>query len=821
MNLKHAGVALALLLPTAAWADGIITGKVISKETGLPLDYATVALERASDGKYVTGTTTDDDGCYTLPSVRDGSYVLRVTYVGATPQTRAVTVKGANIVIDPIQLAENTTMLKEVEVVGVRGQMRFELDRKVFNVDSNIAAAGVSASDLLESIPSVEVDQDGEISLRGNSSVTVWINGKESGLSSDNRAQILEQIPAETIERIEVITNPSAKYSPEGTAGIINIVLKKDRRAGYFGSAELGANTSGGGNANFNINANYGKWEGYVGLGLRMRHNKGGSETHRTYHAEDWFLNSDGDSRRHGNGLFMRLGLTYHFDAKNELSLSGFGMLGHNWSHSTTNYVSNLPSQWLTNRNYSRSSGDMRGAHGELTYKHTWTDTHTLEMMVGFNHWGGPSHNIYDQRQEWPADSLDLVYQEQKMNIQNNSIEAKIDYTNQLTEWLKLEAGYNGNFNHENTPTTTWDGTTTEDMALDPALFNRFIYNNNINALYFTLGGKVSKLSFSAGLRGEAWQVRTWSLAYGQAKDEADRFSKNFFSLFPSAFISYSLPQDNEIQINYTRRIRRPWGGQLNSFVDISNPTNLSFGNPELSPQYSNSFELNYIKTWTCHLVSLSAYLRQSSGVTNRISYLDGDVLYTTWANAGREVNSGVEIVGKNQFFKVLDLTTTVNLYNSHRSAWHLDFRSPYKDAGDQTFAVSGDKQNSFAWDLRCMASVRLPWQLSFQATGRYNSRQLTAQGSREPGWSVDAGLRKVVGDWSFSINCRDIFNSRKWHNFTYGDGYSQENKQWRHGRRVQFTIKYSFGNMSRPKGDRRGDSDEPTDGSGYGDSFE
>ncbi|MDE6444625.1 MAG: TonB-dependent receptor plug domain-containing protein, partial [Muribaculaceae bacterium] len=165
-----------------------------------------------------------------------------------------------------LRLADDNKLLQEVVVEGIRSQMKFELDKKVFSVDANVTAAGQSASELLESIPSVEVDQDGEVSLRGNSSVTIWINGKESGLTADNRAQILEQIPAETIDKIEVITNPSAKYSPEGTAGIINIILKKDRRAGYYGSAEIGANTRGGGNASVNVNYNSSKVDAFAGV---------------------------------------------------------------------------------------------------------------------------------------------------------------------------------------------------------------------------------------------------------------------------------------------------------------------------------------------------------------------------------------------------------------------------------------------------------------------------------------------------------------------------------------------------------------------------
>lgn len=793
--MRKSLLAALLITPAIAFADADITGTVISKTSGDPVDFATVTLRNARTGKEINGCTTDENGRFTFSRVPRGNYIVKVSFVGCVPQDRSVSVNNTDITIPHITLADDTHMLQEVEVVGVRGQMKFELDRKVFNVDSNIAAAGVSASELLESIPSVEVDQDGEVSLRGNSSVTVWINGKESGLTADNRAQILEQIPAETIEKVEVITNPSAKYSPEGTTGIINIVLKKDRRAGYYGSAEIGGNTRGGANANFNINLNMGRWEAYAGLGGRMRHNTGGNLSRRSYDNGN-YLNSDAESHNHGTNLFLRLGATYHATDRDQVYVNAFGMLGHRWGHTTTRYASDLPSQWTSNLNRSGNRGDMQGTHAEIGYKHTWSDTHNLDFMIGYNHWGGPSANTFSQHQQWPDDSIIDIYQHQKMNMCTNSMEIKLDYVNQILPWLKLEGGYNGNFSHENSPTTTLQGTAATDAVIAPSLFNRFIYSNDVNALYATLGGKVSSFSFSAGLRGEAWQVRTRSLAYGQERDDVPLYRKNNFALFPSAFLSYSLPGDNELQINYTRRLRRPWGGQLNSFRDIENPTNISYGNPELQPQYSHSFELNYLKTWDYHMISLSAYVRTSDDVTNRISYLDGNILYTTWANAGTETNSGVEIVSKNSLFGRLDLTTTANLYNSHFSDWNLDFRSP--DGG--TFPVSGNAKDNFSWDIRCMASVRLPWQLSFQATGRYNSRRYTAQGSREPGWDVDAGIRKMFGDWSVSLNCRDIFNSRKWHNYTYGDGYTQEGKFWRGGRTLRLTIKYSFGNMNSRK---------------------
>ena len=231
-------------VPALLYAKGSVTGVVVNKETGDPMDFVTVQVVDSKTNKPLNiSVSTADDGSFRLPSLPDGSYVVRVMNVGSVNQDRPVDVAGADIDLGVIKLADDSKVLKEVVVEGVRSQMRFELDKKVFQVDANIASAGQSASELLESIPSVEVDQDGAVSLRGNESVTVWINGKESGLTADNRAQILEQIPGESIDRIEVITNPSAKFSPEGTAGIINIILKKDRRGGYFGSAELSANS--------------------------------------------------------------------------------------------------------------------------------------------------------------------------------------------------------------------------------------------------------------------------------------------------------------------------------------------------------------------------------------------------------------------------------------------------------------------------------------------------------------------------------------------------------------------------------------------------
>lgn len=812
-RIKALLISGLLVTPLLASAKGTVTGTVVNKESGDPMDYVTIQLVDAKTGKPLTvGATTNENGKFSIADIQDGKYLVRVTNVGSIEQDRPVTIAGANVNIGTVKLADDAKLLKEVVVEGIRSQMKFELDKKVFQVDANIASAGQSASELLESIPSVEVDQDGEVSLRGNSSVTVWINGKESGLTADNRAQILEQIPAETIDKIEVITNPSAKFSPEGTAGIINIVLKKDRRGGYFGSAELSGNSRGGGNASVNINYNTRKWDTYASVGFRMRHNTGGSLMRRTFDG-GLFTNSDGSSRNHGNNIFFRLGATYHLTDKDEFYINGFGMFGHRWGHTSTNYLSNVPGQWGSNIQLARNNGDNRGAHGEFGYTHRFSDHQTLDANVSYNHWGGPSWNSYSEEEDWGDAGIKSAYREQTMPINVNTWEAKVDYSNTFNQYLKLEAGFNGNYSHENTPNTTWRGTTQADMKLAEELWNRFIYTNNISALYATLGGKVGRFSYSGGVRAEAWQVRARSLEYGQKESDAPELKRNRFALFPSVYLSLALPYDNEVQLNYTRRIRRPWGGQLNSFRDISDPTSIAYGNPGLDPEFSNSLELNYLKSWTYHMISVSAYLRQASGCMNRLTFMDDDIMYRTWANVSSRVNSGVEIVSKNNLFKGwLDLTTTVNLYNNHISGWYYTITS---EKGNEV-KLSGDKQNSFAWDARMMANVKLPWQLAFQATGRYSSDHKEAQGSHQGGWSVDLGLRKTFGNWSVSLNCRDLFDSRKFKNTTYGPGYDQYSERWRGGRTFRLTIKYSFGNM---KAKRNKFNEEPMDTSGYGES--
>lgn len=620
-------------------------------------------------------------------------------------------------------------------------------------------------------------------------------------------------MPAESIERVEVITNPSAKYSPEGTAGIINIILKRDRKAGYYGSAQAGADTRGGYNASANINYNSGPLDAYASVGYRRHARRSGGYTNRlNYNDNDTtFLNQENTSKGYGGNVFTRMGMTYRVTEKDHLSFNAFSMFGNGNNDRTTNYVSNDPNSYTTSQRIASSENDMKGGNFEIGYKREFGEDHNIDFTASYNIWGMEETSIYDQISHFANNTSYTSYQRQLRDINNKNWEIQLDYVNKLNENHKVEAGYKGTLGRENSPVTTFSGSTAANAEMDYDLYNRFIYNRDVHAFYGTYSGKWNALSYQAGLRGEYSNISTKSPAYGQSDSDASRFRTEYFSLFPSAFVSYALPNNNEIQVNYTRRISRPWGGQLNPFMNITDSTNISFGNPYLDPQYSNSFELNYIKSWDNHMFSFSGYYRTTDNVIQRISYRDGDVMKSTFQNIAETTSAGTELVLKNNLFSILDLTTTANLYYYKLDGFTY---SP----GDGLPLVTGDKEEDFSWNMRMIANVKLPKAITLQLNGSYNSKQVIAQGERKASYSLDGGIRKSFGDISVSVNARDILDSRKRSSITHGAGFEQESENWWGGRQVGMTVTYSFGNM-RPKRSQR-DRDNGNAGGGYDESY-
>lgn len=800
-------------------AGGTVKGKILDKMTNEALGFVNVKVTKKNSTVLVQGSVTDVDGNFAISDLPYGNYTLTVSYMGYKDLARdfSLSASQASVSFARLYLSEDSKMLNEVTVTGQRSSMKLEVDRKSFDVSSMISNVGQSASEALENIPSVEVDNDGNVSLRGNTSVEIWINGKASGLTSDNRAQILQQLPAESIDRIEVIDNPSAKFSAEGSAGIINIILKKDRKAGYYGSLQGGGDTRGGANSSFNINYNSRWIDAYASVGYRHRKDKGRSQSEQDYLTTNEYQRYNSVTDRSGNNIFSRAGITWHATDNDDFTLSGMFMKGKQKSWATTPYdygsYDTGPLYLMTRR--TSSAGDMTMFYGEFNYRHNFTEKHFLDFTVDFNRWKADNDNYYqDSTYYHDGSATEYDYQYRPTYMNNRRWEVKLDYENQINDKVRLQAGYQGEFSHENTPQESWiDENSWEgnNIVEDQAYFNRFIYDLDIHAFYLTTSIQLGNLGIMRGLRGEYWRVNTESFSWAQEHDASLRdepFKESYFELFPSLFLSYQLPHEQQLQLNYTRRLRRPWGGQLNSFRNTSDASMISYGNPELTPEFSNSFSLNYLKTWTEHSLLVSAYYRPTSDVMQRINYqstADG-MMYQTTFNVANSLSTGIEATLKNSFFRILDLTTNVNGYY-----YKLDGFS--YDIDGQT--VTGDETHNFTWNARMMASVILPYGISIQTSGRYRSRQNTAQGYQKGNFTMDFGMRKSFLNKKLvlSVNCRDLLNNRKFENYSSSETFARHQVNRRGGRKVNITLTWNFGNMNAKKSSQ--DSQQQSENSG------
>lgn len=814
---------LLCLCAYTGWAQGIVKGKILDRQKSEPLGFVNIKVTEQGSDKFAGGGITDAGGNFNVTGLKDGKYTLTLTFMGYKDVTRQfeITPTKRDVQFKLLYMAEDAKQLNEVTVTGQRATMKLEVDRKSFDVGQLISNAGQSASDVLDNVPSIEVDNDGNVSLRGNSSVEVWINGKASGLTSDNRAQILQQLPAESIDRIEVIDNPSAKFSAEGSAGIINIVLKKDRKAGYYGSVQAGGDTRGGANTSFNVNYNSRLIDSYINLGYRHRANTGHMESQQT--SNTYNQTYDSDSKQRGNNFFTRAGVTLHATTKDDFSLSGMLMHGGGNSHSYTPYIYTAVANGLNNYqldriNRSRTGMDMR--YGEFNYRHSFNDKHFIDFTADLSSWKMNGDNWYqDSTVVVGIDDVTYSYQYRPQYINNHRKELKLEYENQVTKNFKIEAGYNGNFSRENTPqesymdNTSFDGTNASE---DKLFFNRFIYKQDLHAFYTTLSYKFGALSLMGGLRGEYWRVNTESYTWEQEHDASLReqpFKKDYFQLFPSVFMSWQMTETQQLQLNYTRRLRRPWGGQLNSFRDTRDATTVSFGNPYLTPEFSNSFSLNYLKQWNDHSLLVSAYYRPTTDVIQRISYKNKEdgLFYQTSMNVAKSVSTGLEMTVKNKLWRILDLTTSANAYYYRLNGFSYDIDG-------QT--VTGNSDHNFTWNARMTASLMLPYDISIQSTGRYTARQVITQGYRKANYSIDFGARKNFFNklFTLSVNCRDLLDSRRFETFTSGPNFTRHQINRRGGRRMSMTLTWNFGNMKqkkRPNKSHNSENDMPMDYNG------
>ncbi|MBR6520542.1 MAG: TonB-dependent receptor [Paludibacteraceae bacterium] len=816
---------MVAMFAVMAMEAAVVKGKIVDAG-GSALDFVNVVVISKSDNGAVYGAISDEKGHFAVEGVPAGDYWFEVKFVGYQSVKKEVTIKSLNeeVKIGQIVLREDAKLLGEVEVVGQASQMRFDIDKKVFNVDQNLAASGASASEMLQGIPSVDVDNEGNVSLRNSSSVEVWINGKPSGLTEENRAQILEQMPAGSIEAVEIITNPSAKFNPEGTAGIINLVMKKDRKAGYYGSVSGGGmynigSPAPGANLGANFNYNSGLVDFYVNFGVRYMNHESNNYTDRysferlpmdsyTDVREQWgdtlfHLNTLSANRSQFLGLFGRMGADFHITKKSTIGIS---VMGHGGTNNSKNLNTYTREDWATMDTiiYERENqqGGMRPSYSvSLDYAYE-IDPKGSEVRTSIEYSGHNRSGDYIYKQRALQGYSPEYTQIQRQNGHNQNVNYKLDYTQKIGQTQKVEAGLYGSWQQRLAPSRAWnlldgeeglDGSTIYNSVL--IQFNDFNYEEWIAAMYATYGAKFGPFSMSVGLRGEYTNtfVRTRDVEEESAWEESRR---GYFQVYPTAFLSYAFPNNHELQANYTRRINRPRGRQINSFRDMSDSTNISFGNPLLDPEISSAVELNYLKTWDNHAISAGLYYRFSDNAIERVRYLDNNVMFSTFENVSLRQSAGLEIVAKNKVTKWLNLTTTVNCYYAAMDSVFYDTDL------DGELDLLYPFQQSFSWNARLMANFLIPMGWSAQLTGMYRSADVVAQGKMNSQYVVDLGVRKSFLDrkLNLALSIRDLLNSRRWASTTWGDNFWQYSSHEPRGTMFSVTLTYNFGNMRAKK---------------------
>lgn len=765
---------------------GKLSGRVVNG-AGDPVSYITVTLLKG-ESEVVNGALTDDNGKFTIENTGSGTFSLRVSGIGLTTKT----IPGINILpgeknknIGEVKVETTTQQLDAVKITGEKPLMEMGIDKKVFNVEKNITAAGGSASDVLQNIPSVSVDIDGDVSLRGKGNVTILIDGKPATLLGSDAASALQSLPASSIENIEVITNPSAKYDAQGMTGIINIVTKKEKRFGVNGNVRLGASTRDKYNAGLSVNLKNDKWNIFFNTNWRQYRGYRRSSVESRTNSGRLLSKSYEDNLRMFDGWFNSLGAEYTFDKKNSMTLTqnvnkmrwGGKATSNFWVYDSTN---TLVSRRERNSDY---GGGPLSFSTTLDYKHKFgAKEHEWATSVTY------ANSAMNRDQEYITsfyndnDELTQPIEVRKApgTGENSSINAQTDYVQPiLKEKGKLEAGLKTQLYWNsivNDPVVdTGDG-----YKLDPVLKNDFEYTQQIYAAYTSFSHELGKFRYQAGLRAEYAYYEGTAYNLGNK-----RYSNEFLNLFPSVFASYELPQQQSVYVSYTRRIDRPRFWHLLPIVDLSNPQDTSIGNPDLIPEFIHSFELNYNKlSDKGHNFIASVYYQYTQNLIERyrISYEDG-----TFLSQRRNLNSGItyglELIGKVQATKWWDATLSANFFQNEIQGANID---PAID------------NSGFSWFAKLNTNFKLPKDFSIQVNGNYDAPKVIAQGTRQEVYWLDVALRKnfLNNKASLVLNVSDIFNTRKYtNNYDFGRNI-QTNYYDRETRVGNITFTYNFGGV-------------------------
>ncbi|MGH1385462.1 TonB-dependent receptor domain-containing protein [Kordia sp.] len=758
-------------------AEYTVKGKVVDKTTQQVLEYATVTILDAKTNKVLEGGITNRKGNFSL-DIAAGTYNIKVEFISfKSYESKNVTIT-KDLNLGTINLEEDLEALGEVEIIAEKSTVELKLDKKVFNVGKDLLSQGGTVNDILDNVPSVSVDAGGGISLRGSGNVRILINGKPSALVANNG---LDQIPAETISKVEVITNPSARYEAQGTAGIINIILKKNKKGGLNGSVQLGVGDPREYRANLNLSYKADKVNFFTNVGYRNS-NFFGEETTRQTTTNNGITNGltqNNDQDRNDEAKNIFFGGDYYINNKNTLTASFYHTFLKNTDETRLNYsfldaTGNIDSTISRIENYKEPQNFNRL---EMNYVKTFEKKgQKLEMDVQYDFWNDDEQERIRQQRTLPATTNFTT-------IRSDDVESSKDFLFQanfvspLTKTSRLETGFRSEIRR-----ITSDYMVHIDDQLVADSDNELDYNERIYGVYAQYGNKVGKFSYLLGLRVEHSDIGI--------DDEKRLFNddKDYTNLFPTAHFSYEIADRTDVQLSYSRRINRPAFWQLNPFGGLTDFRNLRAGNPDLNPMYTNSFEAVFLKRWSKFSINPSIYYQHTTDFFNFVTNQTADGNFVTFpVNLDTEDRIGFELSMTYNPFKWWRISSEFNFFQYDQKG---DFNGQNFDTKDE------------AWFTRINSRMRFKKGLSMQTSFNYRGRNQNGQTLQKAQYFADFGISKdIFGDkGAVSLSVRNIFDSRIRDVVVTGENFRLESERKAIGRRVSLTFVYRF---NRKKGQR------------------
>ena len=719
-----------------------ISGFVLDSISKAPLENTTVLVRDVFSNEVITGISSNQQGFFKIFTDRQ-DFILELKLIGYEDKIFSeLDKKSFNIDLGYIYLKEQINILNEVEVRAEKSTTEFRLDKRVFNVGKDLSSTGASAYEVLENVPSVTVSIEGEVSLRGNSGVQILINGKPSVLA-DQSGNALGTITADMIEKVEVITNPSAKYEAEGTAGIINIVIKKEEREGLNGSFTLNYGRPLNNSAGLSINRRTEKFNVFSQLGYGYRKLPSMFRNSNYSLTTKDLLKTKGTDYRNEEYYNLILGTDYYIDKQNVVTLSGYYAFEDENQPSNTNVkifqnVTELISEW--DRNETTVAGNPKYQY-ELIYKRDFLDNedHTLIFSATGNLFTKEQSSNFEN--ETVLGSSTFNDQKTKTDFGRISHTVKLDYVKPFYDKWEIEMGAQVTDNDLSNDFELQDFTD-GIWVFNQGFTNVFDFRQKVFGLYGTVSFESDKWGIKLGLRREHTNTET-NLVNSNLSN-----SRNFADLFPTLHSSFKLIKKLSLQLGYSRRIYRPSLWQLNPFINIRNNFNISAGNPDLKPEYSDSYELAAIYNTSGLSINCGIYQLNTIEKITYVTSLENNISKRSPENLGSSNANGIEINGKLDISKIIVMTSDFNLNRfNRRGIW-----------GSQNFNFSGTR-----WSSEFRSKIKFPKDLDIEVTLNYLSEYRTVDGERGPSRNINFGVRKKIVDGRGVINLmvRDIFRTR------------------------------------------------------------